>query len=109
MNPYLLLAFAVCCEVIATLSLRAFDGFSKTLPSVMVVIGYGAAFYLLSQVLKGLSVGTVYAIWAGAGTALVAIAGALIFGDRLGWTGAAGVALIVSGVVVLNISGAASH
>ena len=95
--------------MIATLSLRASDGFSETLPSVMVVTGYGAAFYLLSPVQKGLSVGTVYAIWAGAGTALVAIAGALIFGDRLGWTGTAGVALIVSGVVVLNISGAAWH
>lgn len=75
MNPYLPLAFAVCCEVIATLSRRASDGFSKTLSCVMVVLGYGA----------------------------------LIFGDRLGWTGAAGVAPIVSGVIVLNISGAASH
>jgi len=109
MNVYILLALAIACEVIATLSLRASDGFGKTLPSLLVVLGYGGAFYLLAQVLKGLSVGTVYAIWAGAGTALVAIAGALIFGDRLGWAGGAGIGLIVAGVVVLNLSGAASH
>lgn len=109
MNPYLMLAIAILSEVVATLSLRASDGFSKLVPSALVVVGYGVAFYLLSQVLKSFSVGTVYAIWAGAGTALVAIAGALIFDDRINLVGVAGIALIVAGVMVLNTSGSVSH
>ena len=93
--------------------LPASDGFSKLVPSALVAVGYGVAFYLLSQVLKAFSVGTVYAIWAGVGTALVAIAGAgdgaLIVDDRITLVGVAGIALIVTGVVVLNTSGSVSH
>jgi small multidrug resistance pump len=108
-NAFVLLAMAILSEVVATLSLRSSDGFTKPLPSVLVVLGYGVAFYLLSHVLKELTVGTVYAIWSGVGTAVVAVAGALLFGDRLNPTAGAGILLIVAGVVVLNVSGVASH
>ena len=70
-----LLALAIAVEVAATISLRASDGFTKLLPSVLVVIGYATSFYLLSLILRDLSVGTTYAIWAGAGTAAIAVIG----------------------------------
>jgi small multidrug resistance pump len=109
MTVYLLLALAIASEVIGTLSLRASEGFTRPLPSALVALGYGGAFYLLSLVLKDLPLGTTYAIWAGVGTALVALGGALVFGDRLNWAAVGGIALILAGLVVLNLSGAARH
>lgn len=102
MSPYLLLALAVASEVVGTLSLRASEGFSRPLPSALVVAGYGVAFWLLSLTLKTLPLGLVYAVWAGAGTALVTLLSVLVFRDRLDAAGVLGVALIIAGVVVLN-------
>jgi small multidrug resistance pump len=102
-----LLAVAIVCEVAATVSLRASNGFSRPLPVVGLVIGYAVSFVALSFALKrGLGLGTAYAIWSGAGTVLVAVLGYLLFGDRVGWTAVLGMALVVAGVVVLNLSGA---
>ncbi|MHB1503368.1 MAG: DMT family transporter [Acidimicrobiales bacterium] len=109
MNAWILLACAIVCEVTATLALRASDGFSRMAPSVVVAIGYIISFGLLSQVLKTLPVGLVYAVWAGLGTAAVASLGWAIFGDALSTGTIAGIGLIVIGVVVVQVYGSPTH
>lgn len=100
---WILLAGAILSEVGGTLSLKASEGFTKPLPSVLVVIGYTIAFVLLALVLKrGASVGVVYAIWAGVGVALVAIFGRLVFGDPLPFAAVIGILLIIGGVVMVE-------
>jgi small multidrug resistance pump len=101
-----LLAIAIASEVAGTISLRYSDGFSRPLPSALVVVGYGISFFLLSLVLKELSVGTTYAIWAGAGTAAIALIGVLALDEPATALKLASIALIVAGVVGLNLSGA---
>jgi small multidrug resistance pump len=101
-----LLAIAIATEVAATVSLRYSDGFSKPLPSAFVVIGYAVSFWLLGLVLKEISVGTTYAIWAGAGTAAVAAIGMALLGEPAGALKLASIALIIAGVVGLNLAGA---
>jgi small multidrug resistance pump len=101
-----LLAIAIACEVAATVSLRYSDGFSKPLPSVVVVVGYAISFWLLALVLREISVGTTYAIWAGAGTAAVALIGILALGEPATAIKLASIVLIVAGVIGLNLSGA---
>ncbi len=101
-----LLAIAIAAEVAATISLRYSDGFSKPLPTAIVVLGYATSFWLLSLILKELSVGTTYAIWAGAGTAVIAVIGIVALGEPATAIKLASIALIVAGVVGLNLSGA---
>jgi small multidrug resistance pump len=103
---YALLAGAIAAEVAGTTAMKYSEGFTRLWPSVLTVIGYVVAFALLAQTLKTLSVGTAYAIWAGVGTAVIAAIGALFLGEGLTFTKAAGIALIIAGVVVLNLSGA---
>jgi small multidrug resistance pump len=104
---YLLLAVAILSEVLGTISLKLSEGFSKTVPSILVVVGYAAAFTALSAVLKlGLPVGVVYAIWAGAGVALVAIIGAVFLGESITAVQIGGVLLIIGGVLALELGGA---
>lgn len=100
---YLYLAIAIVAEVIANASLKASEGFTKTMPSLLVIIGYGVAFYCLSLVLKTIPVGVAYAIWSGIGVALISIVGIVIFGQRLDLAAVIGILLIISGVVVLNV------
>ncbi len=108
--PYLYLTIAIVGEVIATSSLKASEGFTRLAPSVVVVIGYGVAFYFLSLTLRAIPIGTAYAVWSGLGIVLVALAGWLVFGQKMDIWGAVGMALIVAGVVVLNfVSKAAAH
>ena len=102
----LLLTLAIAVEVAATISLRYSDGFTKPVPSALVVVGYGISFYLLSLILRDLSVGTTYAIWAGAGTAAIAVIGIVVLGEPATALKLASIALIVAGVVGLNLSGA---
>jgi small multidrug resistance pump len=102
----LLLSFAIACEVAATVSLRYSEGFSKPVPSAIVVIGYAISFWLLALVLKELSVGTTYAIWAGAGTAAVAVIGVVALGEPATALKVGSIALIIAGVIGLNLSGA---
>ncbi|MBZ9750178.1 QacE family quaternary ammonium compound efflux SMR transporter [Deinococcus sp. HMF7620] len=109
MKPALLLALAIVAEVLATAALRASDGFSRLIPSVVVVLGYAAAFALMAQILKSFPLGLTYAVWSGVGTALTAIVGWLYFRDAFNGMAVAGIALIILGVVVLNISGTAKH
>ncbi|TXS14319.1 QacE family quaternary ammonium compound efflux SMR transporter [Streptomyces sp. adm13(2018)] len=103
---YGLLAGAIAAEVLATTSMKYSDGFSKLWPSLVTGIGYVVAFALLAQALKTLQVGTAYAVWAGAGTAAVAAIGILFLGETLSLAKIAGIALIIAGVVVLNLGGA---
>jgi small multidrug resistance pump len=100
--PYVYLAVSIIAEVVATSALKASDGFSKLWPSVIVVVGYGIAFHFLALTLKTIPVGVAYAIWAGAGVTIIAIVGWLLFGQKLDAPAIIGMALIVTGVVVMQ-------
>ena len=100
------LALAIASEVIATLALKASEGFSKPLPVVIVVIGYGISFFLLALVLKHLSVGATYAIWSAVGTAAIALIGIAAYGEGVNLLKVASLAAIILGVVGLNAAGA---
>lgn len=95
---------AIVSEVTATVSLKLSDGFSRLLPSVLVVIGYGAAFVLLALVLKrGMPLGLAYGIWAAAGVALVALVGAVFLGEGLSGIQIVGLVLVAGGVLALEL------
>ena len=98
-----LLLIAILAEVIATTALKMSDGFSQVVPSVVVVAGYGCAFYFLSLVLKTMPVGVAYAIWSGVGIALITVIGAVMFKQSLDAPALIGIALIVCGVVMINV------
>lgn len=100
---WLYLGLAIVCEVIATSALKSSNGFSRLLPSVIVVVGYSVAFYSLSLALRTLPVGIAYAIWAGVGIALIAVIGLLLHGQSLDRAAVAGIGLIVAGVLVLTL------
>ena len=101
----LLLSFAIVTEVAGTVALRYSEGFTKLLPSAVVVLGYGTSFWLLALVLRELSIGTTYAVWSAAGTALIAALGILAFGEPATALKLASLALIIIGVVGLNLAG----
>ncbi|NUU01650.1 SMR family transporter [Herbaspirillum robiniae] len=103
MHPYLALGIAIVSEVIATSALRASDGFSRLWPSLIVVAGYGLAFFFLSVTLKSIPVGIAYAIWSGLGVVLISLAAWVLFGQKLDAAAVIGMGLIVAGVVVLNV------
>ena len=103
MNSWLALALAIGAEVIGTSALKASAGFSRLWPSLLVVLAYGTAFYFLSMALRHLSVGVAYAIWSGAGTVLITVIGVLLFREKLDLAGVRGIALILAGVLVLNL------
>ena len=111
MSPqYLYLALAILAEVTATSALAASAQFTRLLPSLVVVVGYGVAFWLLSLTLKTMPVGIVYAIWSGMGIVAIAVIGRLAFGQRLDAPAILGIALIVAGVLVINLlSGSTRH
>ena len=103
-RAYAFLAAAILCEVVATVALKASRGFSRPGPSVVVALGYGVAFVCLSQALQaGIGMGVAYAIWSGVGIVLIAILGSLFFGESVDAAGVIGLALIVAGVIVLNV------
>ncbi|MCB5907266.1 DMT family transporter [Streptomyces pinistramenti] len=103
---YLTLAGAILSEILATTAMKYSDGFSKLWPSLGTVAGYLLAFALLAQTLKSMSIGTAYAIWAGAGTALIAAIGMVFLGESASALKILGVLLVIAGVVVLNLGGA---
>lgn len=102
MNGLLLLGFAILSEIVATTALKLSDGFTKPLPSLLVVVGYGIAFYLISLSLRQIPIGTAYAIWSGVGTVATAAIGVLLWKETLEPGRIIGIALIVIGVVVLQ-------
>jgi len=97
------LAIAIVCEVIATSALKASDGFTKLIPSLVVVVGYVVSFYCLSLTLRALPVGIVYAIWSGVGIVLISLVGWLLFGQTLSSVALLGMAFITVGVIILNV------
>jgi small multidrug resistance pump len=107
---WIYLAIAIVAEVMGTSFLKASAGFTKPLPSLAVVVGYGLAFFFLSRTLDTIPVGVAYAVWSGAGVTLVAAIGWLFMGQKLDLAAIVGMGLIVAGVVVLNLfSKSAAH
>lgn len=110
MNIYVLLGVAILSEVIGTVALKLSAGFSRPVPSLVVVIGYGVAFYLLSLTLEQLPVGVVYGTWAALGIVGVATVGVVLFDEQVDVAGLVGIVLIIAGVYCLNIiSGMSAH
>lgn len=103
MNAWLALAIAIVAEVIGTSALKLAEGFTRPWPSVVVVIGYATSFYFLSVVLRQLPVGVAYAVWSGVGTVLITLVGVVAFRQRIDLAGLLGIALIIAGVLVLNL------
>jgi small multidrug resistance pump len=102
--PWIFLAGAIAFEVAATTSLKLSEGFTRLVPSIAVVVGYVTAFFLLSQALvRGMEIGVAYAVWAATGIALIAIVGAALFGERMSWTQVGGLALVIAGVMALEL------
>jgi small multidrug resistance pump len=101
------LAGAILIEVVATLSLRASDGFRRRVWIAPVIAGYLASFYLLWLALSlGMAVGIAYGVWTACGVALVAVAARFLFAEPLTWVMALGIALIVAGVLTIEMVGA---
>lgn len=107
---YLYLFAAIIAETIGTTALQASHQFTRPTPSVVVVIAYGLAFYLLSLSLRVMPVGIVYAIWSGLGIVAIAAIGFVAFGQRLDMPAVAGIGLILAGILVIHLfSGSATH
>ncbi len=101
---YLYLLIAIAAEVSATTGLRATQEFTRIGPAVAVLIGYALALFFLSLTLRSIPVGIAYAIWAGVGTAGIAMAGYLVHNQSLDARAVAGMVLIVAGVALVNTS-----
>lgn len=110
MNHWLALSIAIVAEVAATTALKSTGEFTRFWPSVLVVAGYGAAFYFMTLSLRVLPVGIMYAIWAGVGIVLVALLGWAVYRQPLDIPAITGITLIIAGVVVINVfSGSVRH
>ncbi|MDA0124216.1 DMT family transporter [Vibrio harveyi] len=103
MPPLIALSIAIVCEVIATSSIPKTEQFTKLMPSTVVIIGYGIAFFLLSVTVKSMPVGLVYAIWSGAGIVLVAAVGYFLYGQKLDLAAIVGIGFILTGVMIVNL------
>ena len=103
MKNFTIIFFAILSEVIATSALKFSDGFTKLIPSVIVVAGYGLSFYLLSLSLKVFPIGIAYAIWSGVGLVLTVIAGIIIWKETLDWARVTGIVLIIAGIILINV------
>jgi small multidrug resistance pump len=107
---FVYLSLAIASEVIGTTALKATEGFSKLIPSAVVVLSYSAAFYFLSICLDKISVGVAYAVWSGLGIVLVTVVAAFVTKQIPDGAAVLGMGLIVAGVLVLNLcSNSASH
>lgn len=102
-NHVIALIFAIIAETVATSALKASEQFTKTGPSIVVVIGYGISFYLLSYAVRFMPIGIVYAIWSGLGIVLVAMIGWLYFKQSLDIAAIIGLSLILGGIVIINV------
>ncbi|MGH2583228.1 MAG: DMT family transporter [Anaerolineales bacterium] len=103
MRAYMYLMVAILTEVAASTALRATKGFTQFWPSVVTVIGYAISFYALSHTLTLIKLGIAYAMWSGIGMILITILGFLIYRQRLDLPALAGIALIILGVVVIQL------
>ena len=105
MVAYLYLLAAIAAEVFATSTIKSTEGFSRLWPTLACAAGYIISFAALSQAVKGVQVGVAYAIWSGLGTAAIVAIGAAFLGEPLTVTKVTGMALIIAGVVTLNLGG----
>src|SRR4051794_12465235 len=105
MIGWLLLGVAIAAEVTGTVALRFSNGFTRPLPTAGVVVGYGTAIWLLTLTVRHLPLNVTYAVWAGTGTALIAVIGVVALGERLSAVGVLGIVLIVAGVAAVNLGG----
>ena len=103
MQGYVFLALAIIAEVIATTALKSVDGLNEPLPLLLVVVGYALAFAMLALVMRSIPVGVAYALWSGLGIVLISLAAWLIYGQRLDTATLLGMALIISGVAVIQL------
>lgn len=100
---WLYLAGAIGLEIVATSALKASDGFSRLLPTMIVVIGYAGSFYCLSVALRTIPMGIAYAIWSGIGVVMISLVGLLLYRQKLDPAAVIGIALIVAGTLVINL------
>lgn len=103
MNAWLLLALAIVAEVIGTSALKASEGFTRLVPSGLVLVGYAVSFYCLSLVLRSIPVGVAYAIWSGLGIVLITLVAWVVYDQTVDLAGMLGMGLILAGVLVLNL------
>ncbi|HQQ69822.1 MAG TPA: SMR family transporter [Alicycliphilus sp.] len=103
MHPYILLGISIAAEVTATSALKSSQGFTRLWPSVLAVLGYCLAFYLVSKVMNHMPTGVVYAVWSGLGIVLISIVGWLLYGQKLDLPALVGMAMIVGGVLVMQL------
>src|SRR5690349_13965777 len=102
---WLYLSTAIATEVAATVALKLTEGFTRALPSVAVVVGYALSIAFLALTLKTLDVGVTYAVWAGTGTAAIALIGMIALGEPVSAARLGCIALIIAGVIGLNLAG----
>ena len=107
---WLYLFIAITGEVIGTSALKASEGFTRLVPSVVTVIGFAIAFYFLALTLKTIPIGIAYAIWSGVGIIMISVIGYFFFGQVLDLPAWIGIGLIIAGVIVINmLSSSTSH
>ena len=103
MNAYIALIIAILTEVVGTSSLKASAGFSLLIPTILVFVGYGLAFYFRSIAVRTIPLGIVYALWSGLGSVLIVLVGWLVFKQVIDATAILGIALVVAGCIVPNV------
>ena len=108
MSKWIFLTLAIISEVIGSSFLKSTEGFTKLIPSIIVLVGYCAAFYFLSLTLDSIPIGMAYAIWSGAGIAAITVVSVLFFEQKLDFAAIIGMGLIIAGVVVLRLYSEAS-
>jgi len=100
---YVYLGLAIACEVVATSALKNAEGFSRLVPSLIVALGYGAAFFFLSLALRAIPIGIAYAVWSGVGIILISVVAYFLYGQKLDLPALLGMGLIVAGVLVIQL------
>ncbi|MEC7504852.1 MAG: multidrug efflux SMR transporter [Candidatus Thermoplasmatota archaeon] len=103
MNNWVYLGLAIVSEVLATASLKSTEGFTRLVPSIVVLVGYSAAFYFLSLTLDTIPIGVAYAVWSGVGVATITLVSFVLYDQKIDLAGLVGIGLIVAGVVVLRL------
>ena len=103
MNNWVYLGLAIFSEVVATASLKSTEGFTRFVPSIVVIIGYCSAFYFLSLTLDTIPIGVAYAVWSGVGVATITVVSYVLYGQKIDTTGIIGIGLIIAGVVLLRL------
>lgn len=100
---YLYLAIAILAEVIGTSALKASREFTSLIPSLIVVVGYGVAFYFMTLALRSIPIGITYAVWSGIGIVLIALVGAFLYEEIPDLPAMIGMGLIITGVAVIHV------